>query len=67
MIQMIEQTRDEKIAMYMNLTKRELVEMVINCNELLTMLRAGDGTGIYAPSPMFSIPLQTTTTRNTPF
>lgn len=35
MLQTVEQTRDEKIAMYMKLTKRELAEMLANCNEML--------------------------------
>lgn len=30
MMQVIPQTRDEKVAMYMKLTKRELVEMLLN-------------------------------------
>ena len=38
MVQVIEQTRDEKISMYMKCTKRELVEMVINCNEAVARL-----------------------------
>ena len=33
--QVVEMTREEKIAMYMKLTKRELIEMLIHCNELL--------------------------------
>ena len=33
MIQVIPQTRDEKIAMYMKLTKRELAEMLAGANE----------------------------------
>ncbi len=32
MMRLIEQTRDEKVTMYMKLTKRELAEMVINAN-----------------------------------
>lgn len=36
MLCMIEQTRDEKIAMYLKLTKRELAEMLINCNDELS-------------------------------
>ena len=36
MLQVIEQTRDEKIAMYMRCTKRELAEMLLNCNEALS-------------------------------
>ena len=34
----VEQTRDEKIAMYLKLTKRELAEMLFNCNEALGLL-----------------------------
>ncbi len=35
MIQVIPQTRDEKIAMYLKLTKRELAEMLTAANEAL--------------------------------
>ena len=35
MLQVVEQTRDEKIAMYMKITKRELAEMLVNCNDVL--------------------------------
>ena len=35
MFQVVEQTRDEKIAMYMKITKRELAEMLVNCNDVL--------------------------------
>ena len=35
MYQIVSQTRDEKLAMYMKLTKRELAEMLVNCNALL--------------------------------
>ena len=35
MMQVVQQTRDEKIAMYMKLTKRELAEMLIASNEAL--------------------------------
>lgn len=38
MLQVIEQTRDERMAMYMNLRKAELAEMLINCNEALDRL-----------------------------
>ena len=34
----IEQTRDEKIAMYMKLTKRELAEMFASANEAIDSL-----------------------------
>ncbi len=39
MVRVIKQTRDEKIAMYMKLTKRELVERLVNSNEALDKLR----------------------------
>ncbi len=35
MMQEIEQTRAEKIAMYMRLRKQELAEMLVNANEVL--------------------------------
>ena len=35
MMRIIEQTRDEKIAMYMKLTKREIAEMLVNSSEAL--------------------------------
>lgn len=35
MVYIISQTRDEKIIMYMKLTKRELVEMLVNTHEIL--------------------------------
>ena len=38
MIQVIPQTRDEKIAMYMKLTKRELAEMLVGSNEAVNVL-----------------------------
>ncbi len=34
-MRLIEQTRDEKVTMYMKLTKRELVEMLVNANKAL--------------------------------
>ena len=36
MIFVVEQTREEKMAMYMKLTKRELVEMLFNANDMLS-------------------------------
>ncbi len=39
MVRVIKQTRDEKIVAYMKLTKRELVERLINSNEALDKLR----------------------------
>ena len=34
-MQIVEQTHEEKIAMYMKCTKKELIEMLIECNRLL--------------------------------
>ncbi len=39
MTKVIEQNRDVKIAKYMKLTKRELVERLVNSNEALDKLR----------------------------
>ena len=36
MIQIIEQTDEEKMAMYMGLKKEKLAKMLIECNRLLT-------------------------------
>ena len=35
MLQVIEQTREEKIAMYMKLTKQEIAGMLVNANSAL--------------------------------
>lgn len=35
MMQVIEQTHDEKMAMYMKCTKKELASMLIECNRIL--------------------------------
>ena len=35
----IKQTRDEKTAMYLKLTKRELVELLVNANEALDSIQ----------------------------
>ena len=35
MIQIVKQTHDEKMSMYMKSSKKELAEMVIECNRLL--------------------------------
>ena len=35
MLLVLEQTREEKIIMYMKSTKRELIEMLINANEAI--------------------------------
>jgi len=36
MVQIVEQSREERLRMYMKLSKKELAEMLINCNDLLT-------------------------------
>ena len=36
MLQVIKQTREERMTMYLKLTKRELAEMLINANEALS-------------------------------
>ncbi len=38
MLQIIEQTKEEKVAMYMKLPKKQIVEMLINCNDIITAL-----------------------------
>lgn len=38
MIQLIEQRYDEKIAMYMRLSKKELAKMLISCNDNLDIV-----------------------------
>ncbi len=35
MLQTIEQTQEEKMTMYMKLSKKKLAEMLINCNNIL--------------------------------
>lgn len=35
MIQIIQQTDEEKMAMYMKLPKKKIIEMLIQCNKLL--------------------------------
>lgn len=35
MYQVLEQTEEEKMAMYLKLPKKKLVEMLINCNNIL--------------------------------
>ena len=35
----VEQTRDEKIAMYMKSTKTELAEMLVGCNDAVDILQ----------------------------
>lgn len=42
MMRVMPQTRDEKLAMYMKLTKRELAEMLVGCNDGLSQLSKAD-------------------------
>lgn len=51
MIHAIEMTREEKIAMYMKLSKRELAEMLANSNVLVDSLlkRIPERTQEYTP------------------
>ncbi len=38
MYQVVQQTREEKIKMYMKCSKKELAEMLVECNRLLDLL-----------------------------
>ena len=38
MLQIAEQTKEEKMAMYMKLPKKQIAEMLINCNDVITAL-----------------------------
>ena len=40
MLTVIEQTREEKVAVYLKLTKRELAEMLVNANDAMAVLSA---------------------------
>lgn len=35
MVQIVKQSHKQKVAMYMKLSKKELIAMLINCNEIL--------------------------------
>ena len=41
-MQIVEQTKEEKLAMYMKLTKKELANMLIACNDLLDNIPPND-------------------------
>ena len=64
MMHVIKQTRDEKIAMYMKLTKRELAEMLVNSNEAISLIPRRDRwvTDIAWPRPGSSADLSFTAT-----
>lgn len=38
MYQIIEQTEEEKIAMYMKMPKKQIIKMLLNCNRLIDEL-----------------------------
>jgi hypothetical protein len=38
MLQIVDQTKEEKMAMYMKLPKKQIAEMLINCNNIITTL-----------------------------
>lgn len=46
MVQVIEQSREEKINMYMELDKSQLIDMLINCNDLIRNLQ---GCRVFVP------------------
>lgn len=48
MMQVIEQTRDEKIAMYMKLTKREIIEMLLTNQEYVEAFKPNPGPRSWA-------------------
>ena len=48
MVQIVQQTREEKIAMYMKLPKKQLAEMLYNCHIILNPpIEAPSEPGIY--------------------
>ncbi len=56
-MQVIEQTREQKKKMYMKCTKSELAEMLIECNNVLTMVLEKNRDIQFAPvSPIIVNP-----------
>lgn len=54
MLTIIKQTRDERIAMFMKLTKAELVEMLLNNQDLYTALLLTTAMTVTRPAiPVF--------------
>lgn len=56
-MQIIEQTHDEKVAMYMKLKKVKLIEMLIQCNEILDSQQVDityTGNGYLSPKTTMS-------------
>ena len=54
MLQIVEQTKEEKMAMYMKLPKKQIAEMLINCNDIITALTQSKNCVI--PAVMESLP-----------
>jgi hypothetical protein len=54
MLQIVEQTKEEKMAMYMKLPKKQIVEMLINCNDIITALTQAKNCVI--PAVMVELP-----------
>lgn len=50
MLQIVEQTKEEKMAMYMKLPKKQIAEMLINCNDIITALTQVKNCSISAVS-----------------
>lgn len=61
MIQIIEQTDEEKTAMYMKCNKAELVMMLIECNKRINQLVKPNGSYAILGPPDVSINDSTTT------
>jgi hypothetical protein len=38
MLQIVEQTKEEKMTMYMKLSKKKIAEMLIDCNDIIAAL-----------------------------
>lgn len=51
MIQIVEQTHEEKVKMYMKSSKKELIEMLISANLTLSLLNSCSVTAIH---PVFN-------------
>lgn len=47
MIQLVEQTREEKFKMYSKLTKKQIIEMLINCNDIIDSMAMNATKNIY--------------------
>ena len=62
MIHVIPQTRDEKIVMYLKLTKRELAEMLVSANEAIDALSRQQQEQITIPSQTYTPPTPMVTT-----